>query len=281
MREELPLALTQHSDTHQCVLPTCTTTTLSDSGRFLRLKTAQAPSMSAWALLLLGLPLCSCTRDAAWRRLADTSSQQHSIARREGDSGEASKADVTTAWLPDPQRHGILCGRTEYSPSWLCDPQRVLTESSADAVDAAIATVAQGRLPYGRTRCGDELVSLQVSPGCSMHMAMQVRLACALARCTAHAPELACTAIRTSHGTCMVLAMQVAVALVQSLNVSQGQSAATAAADLAGALLSTQRRLLNAELRLLMHKQPAHLLPLHLNLRPWRFLPACTCRLAV
>ena len=55
------------------------------------------------------------------------------------------------------------------------------------------------------------------------------------------------------HGTCcMVLAMQVAVALVQSLNVSQGQSAATAAADLAGTLLSTQRRLLNAELRLLM-----------------------------
>lgn len=96
-----------------------------------------------------------------------------------------------------------------------------------------------------------------------------------------HVPELACTAIRTTHRTCMVLAMQVAVALVQSLNVSQGQSAATAASDLAGTLLSTQRRLLNAELQLLMHKQPTHLLPLHLNLRLWRFPPAGMCRLAV
>lgn len=212
--------------------------------------------MSARALLLLGLPLCSCTRDAAWHWLADTSSQQHSIARREGDSGEASEDGVTTVLLPDPQRYGILCSRTEYTPSWLCDPQHVLVESSADAVDAVTATVAQGRLPYGRTRCGDELVSVQVSPNCSMHMAMQVRLACASARCMClNWPVLRFELIM--HGTCMVLAMQVAVALVQSLNVSQGQSAATAAADLAGTLLSTQ--LLDAELRFLMHKQPAHL----------------------
>lgn len=54
--------------------------------------------------------------------------------------------------FPNPTKDVRLCGRNG-KPSWICDPDHVLTEYSADVVEGTINEILQARDPYRKSPC--------------------------------------------------------------------------------------------------------------------------------
>ena len=56
--------------------------------------------------------------------------------------------------FPNPATDVTLCGRNG-KPSWICDPDRILSEYSQDVVEGSIHEIAAAKSPYRPANCPD------------------------------------------------------------------------------------------------------------------------------
>ena len=131
----------------------------------------------------------------------------------------AAAAPWTPQAYPNPTKDLQSCGRNGKA-SWICDPDHVLTEYSADVVEGTIQDILQARDPYSRSPCPNLPPD---APG------YQVGFASAVQAYTCTYPHACCC----SSKVCMP---QVAVALVNSMKLQRGRDEAEQAAAFAKAI---------------------------------------------
>ena len=125
-----------------------------------------------------------------------------------------SLASAASPWTPqaypNPTKDLQSCGR-HGKPSWICDPDHILSEYSADVVEGTIKDILQARDPYRRSPCPNLPVE---APG---YQVSSNWFACSTASTRAQA----------------LCVLQVAVALVKSMKLQRGNDEAEQAAAFA------------------------------------------------
>ena len=116
--------------------------------------------------------------------------------------------------FPNPATEVTSCGRNG-KPSWICDPDRILSEYSQDVVEGSIHEIAAAKSPYRPANCPD------LPPDAAGY---QVKIVAQLVSFTGKA--FTCMTLHLLRALNWICALQVAVALVQSMKLQNGRSEA-------------------------------------------------------
>lgn len=116
--------------------------------------------------------------------------------------------------FPNPATDVTSCGRNG-KPSWICDPDRVLSEYSQDIVEGSIHEIAAAKSPYRPANCPD------LPPDAAGY---QVKIVAQLVSFAGKA--FICMTLHLLRALSWMCALQVAVALVQSMKLQNGTSEA-------------------------------------------------------
>lgn len=116
--------------------------------------------------------------------------------------------------FPNPETDVTSCGRNG-KPSWICDPDRILSEYSQDIVEGSIHEIAAAKSPYRPANCPD------LPPDAAGYQVKTVAHFCLFC-----GKAFTCMMLHIFGTLSWMCALQVAVALVQNMKLQNGRSEA-------------------------------------------------------